>query len=233
MLVCALQETRKVGAGHEVVELDNGEEYHVIWSGYKAKKQAGAASVIKKDPNIHIEDIAFVSSRIVSADVKLHGYSLKLISCYSPTECATDSQKSLFYTDLNKATQSDSRKRKLICLGDFNATLCNSICRNRATKFNYSTFKPHESNENGNKLINFVRKHQLHISNTYFNHRKIHRHTWKSGTGFTKTIDYVLADSSVQKYMSDCRVYNGYHFDTDHRLLAATVKTHFHQGRPF
>lgn len=206
-----------------MVELDNGAKYDVIWSGYKQKKQAGAALVFKHDPNIHIEDIEYISSRIVAVYATIFGFKLKLISCYSPTDCSKDSQKALFHTDLNKATNLDSRKRKLVCLGDFNATLGPTICRNRATRFNYTTFTPHDSNDNGNKLINFVRKHSLNISNTFFSHRKIHRHTWRSGTGFTKTIDYILADSSVQKYMTDCRVYNGYHFETDHRLSAAVT----------
>ena len=115
----------------------------INWSGFKYKKQAGVALIIKKDANITIDDAEYINSRIITASVTVYGYKLKFITCYSPTDCSNEDQKVVFYNNLAKTTNVDSRKRKLIYLGDFNATLCsNSICKNRNTNFNFNSFPP-------------------------------------------------------------------------------------------
>ena len=58
--------------------------------------------------------------------------------------------------------------------------------------------------------------------NSLYDCKQIHRHTWYSPTGFTKIIDYILAEWHIKKLSSNCRVYRGASipFETNHRLLA-------------
>ena len=54
--------------------------------------------------------------------------------------------------------------------------------------------------------------------------KRIHRHTWYSPTGFTKRVDYILAEWHLNNISSNCRVYRKVTvpFETNHRLLAMT-----------
>ena len=54
----------------------------------------------------------------------------------------------------------------------------------------------------------------------------LHRYTWYSNDGKTrKILDYVLVETYVQQYVTDCRVKRGFDFDTDHRLLKTSLCT--------
>ena len=62
--------------------------------------------------------------------------------------------------------------------------------------------------------------------NTWFSHKQCRRITWHSSDGKTKKIyDFILACSWLRQYTTNCRVYNSFDFDSDHRLVIATLKT--------
>ena len=77
------------------------------------------------------------------------------------------------------------------------------------------------TNDNGTRLLNFSQECKLFILNSLFHSSKIHRHTWYSPTGFTKRVDYILAEWHLKKLTTNCRVYRkaSVPFETNHRLL--------------
>ena len=89
------------------------------WSGHAAKRQHGVGKV---DKGIKIEEIIPVSARIIVANVLLYGCSQRVICCYVPTEENSDLSKNIFYCKLNKHFECEN-SQKIICLGDFNASL--------------------------------------------------------------------------------------------------------------
>ena len=80
------------------------------------------------------------------------------------------------------------------------------------------------TNDNGTRLLSFTEECKLFILNSLFHSSKIHRHTWYSPTGFTKRVDYILAEWHLKKLTSNCRVYRkaSVPFETNHRLLTMT-----------
>ena len=78
------------------------------------------------------------------------------------------------------------------------------------------------TNDNGTRLLNLSDENKLFILNSLFPSKAIHRHTWYSPNGFTKRVDYILADWHLKKLCSNCRVYRKatVPFETNHRLLA-------------
>ena len=112
----------------------------------------------------------------------------------------------------------------MICLGDFNATSSafwfNSSLRENIVIENLVI------NDNGERFHNLVNVNALSVLNTWFTHKECRRITWHSPDGKTKKVyDFILACSWLRQYVRNCRVYNSFDFDSDHRLVIATLIT--------
>ena len=224
--VCAFQEVRRLNTSSVKINTKlNGInfKYELYWSGHATKRQHGVGIAIKIENGIEIEEIIPVNPRIITANVIIRGCSLRIICCYAPTEDDSTSTKNLFYSKLNKQFNCE-KTRKIICLGDFNAT-------SSATWYNSSlrentVINDLVVNDNGLRLHEFFNRHQLSVLNTWFTHKKCRRITWHSADGVTKKVyDFILSCSWLRQYVSNCRVYNSFDFDSDHRLVIADIHT--------
>ena len=62
-----------------------------------------------------------------------------------------------------------------------------------------------ESNDNGNRLVDFATSKNLIVKSTRFPHRNIHKHTCTSPDGITHNqIDHVLVDKRRQSNIDIC-----------------------------
>ena len=83
-----------------------------------------------------------------------------------------------------------------------------------------------EVNNNGERFHSFFNTFSLSVLNTWFTHKRSRRTTWHSPDGVTKKVyDFILSCSWLRKYVQNCRVYNSYDFDSDHRLVVADLCT--------
>uniref|UniRef100_A0A7M5XFT5 Endonuclease/exonuclease/phosphatase domain-containing protein n=1 Tax=Clytia hemisphaerica TaxID=252671 RepID=A0A7M5XFT5_9CNID len=224
--VCAFQEVRRLNSSSVKIEPkinDKNYKYELYWCGYSMKRQHGVGIAIKIENDIEIEEVLPVSPRIITANITIRGCSLRIICCYAPTEDDSTSSKNLFYANLNKQFICE-KTRKVICLGDFNATssatLYNSSLRENTLIDDLIV------NNNGLRFHEFFNRNRLSVLNTWFTHKKCRRITWHSPDGVTKKVyDFVLCCSWLRQYANNCRVYNSFDFDSDHRLLIADICT--------
>ena len=215
-----------MGTGSSLVESKIGdviEKYEIHWSGNAVKRQHGVGVAILVDNNIDIIEVIPVNARIIVLKVVVHGCLLKIINCYAPTEDATESAKNVFYQTLYKQFKNIG-KEKVICLGDYNATTSaawyNSCLREKTVIENL------EVNNNGERFHLFFNSQCLSVLNTWFTHKRCRRITWHSGDNVTKKVyDFILCCSWLRQYVSNCRVYNSYDFDSDHCLAVAHLNT--------
>ena len=74
------------------------------------------------------------------------------------------------------------------------------------------------------RLKQLCRSQHFNISSTFFKQRLLHRYTWYSNDKKTrKILDHISSEKYIQNYMVDCSVYRGFHVETDHQLLKATI----------
>jgi len=182
--VCGLQEVRRIKTGSALIS-NEGNKYEIYWSGHSLKRIHGVGIVLKVDKNILVEEIVYVNARIIIADINVKGCSLRIINCYAPTEDDSESSKNSFYSTLKKQFNVGN-PRKVICLGDFNATTS-------AARYNSSLRE--------NVIIDDLDGKTM------------------------KVLDFILSCSWIRQYVRNCRVYNSFDFDSDHRLVAAILKT--------
>ena len=224
--ICCLQEVRRLNnSSVSITSKQNNvdHKYELYWSGHATKRHHGVGIAIKVEKGIEIEEIIPVNARIIVANVLLYGCSLRVICCYAPTEDASDSSKNLFYNKLKQQFDCEST-RKVICLGDFNAS-SSAVWFNSSLREN-TVINDLIVNNNGLRFREFFNERCLSVLNTWFSHKKCRRVTWHSPDNVTKKVyDFILACSWVRQYVTNCRVYNSYDFDSDHRLVIADIST--------
>ena len=222
--ICSLQEVRFRNSGKKIINLDSGETYVFFWSGPKQRRDAGVGILIKQCKDITHEDPDILDPRIIAMNITIKGYSIRLVNAYAPTNCdGSDSTKDAFYRMLGKASKKQQKNQKLVINGDFNATT--SISTKLCYYDGRSIVEDSLCNDNGLRLKQYCQEKALCISQSYFDHPSEQRYTWYSGDGKTrKVIDYALVEVYTQQFMEQCEVYNN-DFESDHRLLVATMKT--------
>ena len=220
--ICGIQEVRRIKSGSALITV-NDKKYEFYWSGPSLKHIHGVGIAIKADKNIVIEEIRNMNARIIVADIIVYGCSLRIINCYAPTEDDTSPTKNMFYSNLRKQFNTVNT-RKVICLGDFNATT--SAAWYNSSLREHVIIEDLEMNNNGERFHNFFNTQKLSVLNTWFTHKKCRRITWHSPDGTTKKIyDFILSCSWVRQYINNCRVYNSYDFDSNHCLVIADLRT--------
>ena len=81
-------------------------------------------------------------------------------------------------------------------------------------------------NQNGEMMLEFSRKKNLSIINTWYKQPWRRSWTWESNTGNVfKRLDYVLMPPFVRQYTTNCRVYGSLDFCSDHRCLVVQMRT--------
>ncbi|XP_066918729.1 craniofacial development protein 2-like [Clytia hemisphaerica] len=199
-------------------------KYEIYWKGHISKRIHGVGIAVKIDPGIDIKDIKYISARIISMDVIVYGCSLKIVNAYAPTEGDSESMKNTFYRQLKNEISNLAPNQKIVCAGDFNATTSASWS-NSSLREN-SIINNLEVNNNGERFHELFDTCRLSVLNTWFHHKRCRRVTWYSADGVTeKVYDFILTDSWLRQYCLNCRVYRSFDFDSDHRLVIATMNT--------
>ena len=215
------QETHIIGHHTTVFEDKHLNGWTYINSGMKCKASAGVG--IALSPEVELVDVDNIfEGRILLTRIILNGIKISAISAYAPTETYADSTKENFFNVLHKAVKKVKKEHpsfKILIGADMNATIGTDSFGS------WSHLGPNNdelpTNDNGTRLLNFSQECKLFILNSLFHSSKIHRHTWYSPTGFTKRVDYILAEWHLKKLTTNCRVYRkaSVPFETNHRLL--------------
>jgi endonuclease/exonuclease/phosphatase family metal-dependent hydrolase len=114
------------------------------------------------------------------------------------------------------------RNDALILLGDFNAKIWEEHSNKRIS----GRHTLHDiASENGEKLIQLAIAHNLEISSTKFQHRRIHKGTWKVlGQDICNQIDHVLINKRRASTVIDVRTLRGPICDSDHYLVRTKIR---------
>ena len=106
-----------------------------------------------------------------------------------------------FYEDMSTATDSLPKHDVRIVLGEVGSD--NSHWSAVMEKHGVGT-----QNNNGMRLIEYCAEHDLLIGGTLFDHRTIHKTTWRSPDNVTSNqIDHVMINGKWRKSLLDVRTY--------------------------
>lgn len=101
--------------GKKWITLNTGEKIEVHWNGREKRREAtGVGFLIRIDESIAISDPDIEDPRYMSVDLKIFGFSLRVINVCSPTEDASANEKYVCYIEIKKARVKRQKKQKLI-----------------------------------------------------------------------------------------------------------------------
>jgi hypothetical protein len=88
------------------------------------------------------------------------------------------------------------------------------------------------SNDNGMRPINFASSRNMVIGSIMFEHKDIHKRTWKSPDGNVfNQIDHILIDVKHCSDLRDVRSYRGANIDSDHYLIISKIRSRISNTR--
>ena len=83
---CCLQEVKYLNNNSKVITLDTGEKFEFHWCGRKKRREAGVGILIKVDSQIEISDPDIQDARVMAMNIRIYGFSLRILNVYSPTD---------------------------------------------------------------------------------------------------------------------------------------------------
>ena len=212
--VIGLSEIRRTG--ESIIEKENGNLLSYVG---QTRGQKGVGFLIHKDAKKYIQEIVGISERISVLKLNPNGHKWTIIQVYAPTESSTDEEIEDFYEKLENILVRYKTQTNII-IGDFNSKV------GIRTRNDEQCTGPHglgSRNERGERLIRFAQENNMKIANTYFKKKPSSRWTWQAPNGRTRNeIDYILCDR--MSCMKNIQIVDTPRFDTDHRLVKATMK---------
>ena len=225
--VLAVGETHMKGNGWWMSEsgessrLWQGLEGGVCWSGlseeYKGRGKEGCAILMSSRVACCVKEHGWCGSRIVWVKGKIGMIKYAWVCVYAPVNMKTTKGKSemnKFWNELNECLKKFEPERKVIVMGDMNAKVGCEEVDGIVGKWGVPGV-----NENGECLVDLCSERGLFLSNTYFEHKLIHRYTWRRVGGNEEQkglIDYIAVDERLRKDVIDARVVRGMFLDSDH-----------------
>ena len=126
-------------------------------------------------------------------------------------------QKDDFYEDLERVYKKTPKQDIKIVMGDFIAQVGDEPDL-RPNIGKHSLHK--ETNNNGWRMIDFAITKNMAISSTLFQHKRIHKETWRSPDENTANqIDHVMIDSRHATDILDVKSCRGADCDSDHYMV--------------
>ena len=226
--VLALSEVR--WPGHGVSQLEDTIIAHSDMSDRNSHQRSRGVAVLLSDSAASAWRSAGsvfhpVSERILRIRLKSHIGFMSLIAVYAPTNVpGNEEETEAFYQSLQSVVEQVPVRDMLLIMGDFNARVGNDMSAWIGT---LGRFGPAERNENGVKLLDFCALKGLVITNTLFQHRACHQHTWfhpAESSNAVHVLDYVLVNQRFKTSILDTRVYRKTHLQSDHRLVISKVR---------
>lgn len=215
-----ITETHMPNSGSEL--LDNGSLF--IYSGRTdGYKRDGVGFTLSKRVKNSLISYTPVSERIITARLHSRHINITFVVAYAPTNSYSDHLKDEFYQQLN-ATFSDLPRHDIkILLGDFNAKLGTDYHLWPGIIGKHSLHG--SSNDNGTRLLDFCTLNQLTVGGTLFEHRDIHKGTWRSPDGRTvNQIDHICISTQWNHSLLDVKTCRGADIGSDHYLVRGFLR---------
>lgn len=193
-------------------EEEGGDQYRVYYSGGELNRR-GVGMILKEEVARSVMNWKEISDRLMIMRLKVAPVNVLIIQIYAPCEIEEDEVKEKFYESLDQAIREHRKGREcLIVMGDFNGKVGNG--REETT---IGPFGLGERNDNGQRVVDLCKRHNLFVTNTWFQQKKKAQHTWVSPNGEVKNqIDYILVDKRYRNGIMNSKAMPGADCESDH-----------------
>ncbi|KAK3560311.1 hypothetical protein QTP86_006300 [Hemibagrus guttatus] len=128
-------------------------------------------------------------------------------------------EKERFWSELDEVMESIPTGERVVIGADFNGHVGEG---NTGDEEVMGKFGVKERNLEGQMVVDFAKRMDMGVVNTYFQKREEHRVTYKSG-GRRTQVDYILCRRGNLKEISDCKVVVGESVARQHRMVVCRM----------
>ena len=188
-----------------------GEKARCIGGGYKMwycgsrNKKNGEGIMLKKEHVERVVELWRVTDRIICLKMELDGVMLNVINAYAPKVGNIRKEKEAFWLDLDKTVEKIPKNERIVEGADLNEHVGEG---NNGDEECIGRHGLGKRNNEGQKVVDFVKRMELAITNTFFVKKPAHRVTYNSG-GCSSQVDYVMVRRRSIKEVVDTKIIVG------------------------
>ncbi|KAK3510676.1 hypothetical protein QTP70_013013 [Hemibagrus guttatus] len=212
--ILCVQETRWKGSKARSI----GEGFKLFYYGVDSKRN-GVGVVLKEEFVRNVLEVKRVSDRVMSLKLEIEGVMLNVVSGYAPQVGCELEEKERFWSELDEVMESIPTGERVVIGADFNGHVGEG---NTGDEEVMGKFGVKERNLEGQMVVDFAKRMDMAVVNTYFQKREEHRVTYKSG-GRRTQVDYILCRRGNLKEISDCKVVVGESVARQHRMVVCRM----------
>ena len=206
----------------EVRWTENGiiakDKYTMIYSGGDEHKN-GVGIILGKRLVNSIIGYWPVSDRIIMVKIRGKPFNVNIIQVYAPTQDHAHEEIEAFYEKVENVIQRIKSGEVTCIIGDFNAKVGTTL-ENTVGRYGLG-----DTNERGERLIEFCQQHTLVITNTWFQQHPRRLYTWQSPDKETRNqIDYIMINSRFKNGVRRVKTYPGADINSDHNPVVMKLK---------
>ncbi|KAK3561841.1 hypothetical protein QTP86_017054 [Hemibagrus guttatus] len=212
--ILCVQETRWKGSKARSI----GAGFKLFYYGVDSKRN-GVGVVLKEEFVRNVLEVKRVSDRVMSLKLEIEGVMLNVVSGYAPQVGCELQEKERFWSELDEVMESIPTGERVVIGADFNGHVGEG---NTGDEEVMGKFGVKERNLEGQMVVDFAKRMDMAVVNTYFQKREEHRVTYKSG-GRRTQVDYILCRRGNLKEISDCKVVVGESVARQHRMVVCRM----------
>ncbi|KAK3557698.1 hypothetical protein QTP70_034164 [Hemibagrus guttatus] len=212
--ILCVQETRWKGSKARSI----GAGFKLFYYGVDSKRN-GVGVVLKEEFVRNVLEVKRVSDRVMSLKLEIEGVMLNVVSGYAPQVGCELEEKERFWSELDEVLESIPTGERVVIGADFNGHVGEG---NTGDEEVMGKFGVKERNLEGQMVVDFAKRMDMGVVNTYFQKREEHRVTYKSG-GRRTQVDYILCRRGNLKEISDCKVVVGESVARQHRMVVCRM----------
>ncbi|KAK3551758.1 hypothetical protein QTP70_025125 [Hemibagrus guttatus] len=173
--ILCVQETRWKGSKARSI----GAGFKLFYYGVDSKRN-GVGVVLKEEFVRNVLEVKRVSDRVMSLKLEIEGVMLNVVSGYAPQVGCELEEKERFWSELDEVMESIPTGERVVIGADFNGHVGEG---NTGDEEVIGKFGIKERNLEGQMVVDFAKRMDMGVVNTYFQKREEHRVTYKSGVG--------------------------------------------------
>ncbi|KAK3526333.1 hypothetical protein QTP70_024287, partial [Hemibagrus guttatus] len=212
--ILCVQETRWKGSKARSI----GAGFKLFYYGVDSKRN-GVGVVLKEEFVRNVLEVKRVSDRVMSLKLEFEGVMLNVVSGYAPQVGCELEEKERFWSELDEVMERIPTGERVVIGADFNGHVGEG---NTGDEEVMGKFGVKERNLEGQMVVDFAKRMDMAVVNTYFQKREEHRVTYKSG-GRRTQVDYILCRRGNLKEISDCKVVVGESVARQHRMVVCRM----------
>ena len=178
-----------------------GGGYKLFCNGADARKN-GIGIVVRDELAESILEVKRVPDRLMAMNLEVKRSILNIVSAYAPQVNNSMEEKNDFWEDLDGLIESILKEERIVLGAYLNGHVGEGNIGDEKIMGRYGAGT---RNKEGSMVVDFGKRMDLAIVNTYFKKKDEHRVTYKSG-GKSTQVDYVMCRRRNFKKMCDCKV---------------------------